>query len=83
MLRQNYASVSPYQNSESANWCLSAKFLGKKQQARVELPDGKSYDYISRYPVREGDIAIIGNTYAFGSSVCDTRESPTPACLAW
>ena len=45
-------------------WCLSCKMLSTMQQATVKFSNGKSYKYISRFPVKEGDIAIVGNAFA-------------------
>ena len=61
-----------YKNLNSINsacdtqgkWCLSCKMLSTMQQATVKFSNGKSYKYISRFPVKEGDIAIVGNAFA-------------------
>lgn len=75
MSNSNYQSVNPISFPENTNWCLSAK-IGTKRQVMVKLSSGKSYNYVSRYPVSEGDIVIIGNDLAFGDSECSTDVSP-------
>lgn len=59
---QNYAVVNPVADAVEKNWCISAKLLSSVQQATVEFASGKSYNYASRYPVAEGDVAVIGKT---------------------
>lgn len=59
---QNYAVVNPGTDAIEKNWCISAKLLSSVQQATVEFASGKSYNYASRYPVAEGDVAVIGKT---------------------
>ena len=50
-------------NAEEVAWCISAKAQKKIQQASVMLNDGKTFAYACRYPVQDGDLAIIGNQY--------------------
>lgn len=59
---QNYAVVNPVADATEKDWCVSAKLLSSVQQATVEFSSGKSYNYASRYPVAEGDVAVIGKT---------------------
>jgi len=66
MKTQNYESVNPACDA-SQNWCLSCKTLKQKKQATVQLSNGKEYKYISRFPVKEGDVVIVGNSYVSGS----------------
>lgn len=61
-MERNYESVNPACDT-TQSWCLSCKILKTMQQATVKFSDGKEYKYISKYPVQEGDIAIIGNGY--------------------
>ena len=59
----NLNSINPACDTQG-KWCLSCKMLSTMQQATVKFSNGKSYKYISRFPVKEGDIAIVGNAFA-------------------
>ncbi len=72
----NYGSVNKTDNPSSKQWCLSAKVQKTLQQATVSFGTGGKYPYASRYPVTEGDVAIIGNTLPW-IVACEVKESAT------
>ena len=61
-MKENYEGVNPARDT-TQRWCISCKMSSTMKQATVQFADGKHYKYISRFPIKEGDIAIIGNSY--------------------
>lgn len=59
---QNYLSVNTMPNAAEKDWSLTGIFKKSVQQATVQLESGKEYQYACRWPFKEGDVAIIGNT---------------------
>ena len=59
---KNYLSVNTTADIAENNWSLTGVFKKSIQQATVRLDNGKEYKYASRWPFKEGDVAIIGNT---------------------
>lgn len=57
---KNYTTINKTPAPDK-KWCISVKMQKNLKQATVKLNSGRSYEYASRYPVCEGDIAIIGN----------------------
>ncbi len=62
----NYDSVNKTGDPSSRQWCLSAKVRKSFSQATVGFGTNKYYPYASRYPVKEGDVVIIGNSLPRG-----------------
>lgn len=59
---QNYLSVNTMSDAAEKDWSLTGIFKKSVQQATVQLESGKEYQYACRWPFKEGDVAIIGNT---------------------
>ena len=59
---QNYLSVNTMSDAAAKDWSLTGIFKKSVQQATVQLESGKEYQYACRWPFKEGDVAIIGNT---------------------
>ena len=59
---QNYLSVNTMSDAVEKDWSLTGIFKKSVQQATVQLESGKEYQYACRWPFKEGDVAIIGNT---------------------
>ncbi len=58
-LMKNYQTKNLQTKPWEQDWCVSP-LPGKVTQAKLMLNSKKSYDYACRYPVAEGDVAIIG-----------------------
>ncbi len=56
---KNYRTANDDKLASEKDWCISP-FPGKIQQAKLKLGRNKAYDYACRYPVSEGDVAIVG-----------------------
>ena len=76
-LMKNYATKNTQPKPWEQDWCISL-LPGKITQANLMLPSKKSYDYACRYPVAEGDVAIIGYALPQGdydTSGCDSSTN--------
>lgn len=70
----NYLSVNPMKDAAEKDWSLTGIFKKSVQQATVQLESGKEYTYACRWPFKEGDVAIIGNTLL--QNYMDIEQSP-------
>ena len=61
---ENYSTINTMEDAADMDWSLTGAFKKAMQQATVQLNDGKSYQYATRWPINDGDVAIIGNTLA-------------------
>lgn len=61
---ENYSTINTMEDAADMDWSLTGSFTKAIQQATVQLNDGKSYQYATRWPINDGDVAIIGNTLA-------------------
>ena len=59
---KNYLSINTSADAAEKDWSLTGIFKKSVQQATVQLESGKEYQYACRWPFKEGDVAIIGNT---------------------
>ena len=59
---KNYSSVNTVKDAEAKEWSLTGIFRKSVKQATVQLESGKEYQYACRWPFKEGDVAIVGNT---------------------
>ena len=71
---KNYRSINMTKDPEEKKWAITVKIQKTIQQATVKLNNRKSYKYASRYPVADGDIVVIGNTFPYQLS-----EEPCPS----
>lgn len=62
---KNYQSVNQTENAAEKAWSVSVKRQKTIQQATLTLNNGKAYKYASRYPVADGNVAIVGNILAY------------------
>lgn len=70
----NYLSVNTMKDAAEKDWSLTGIFKKSVQQATVQLESGKEYPYACRWPFKEGDVAIIGNTLL--QNYMDIEQSP-------
>lgn len=63
MKTENYRTINTTASADNKEWGLSAKVLGTLQQIELQLNDGKSYKYLTRFAAKEGDVAIVGNAF--------------------
>lgn len=76
-LMKNYQTKNPQTEPWEQDWCLSP-LPGKITQVKLILASKKSFDYACRYPVTEGDVAIIGYQlpqYDYASSACESSAN--------
>lgn len=67
---KNYQSVNQTENAAEKAWSVSVKRQKTIQQATLTLNNGKAYKYASRYPVADGNVAIVGNILAYQIDKC-------------
>lgn len=63
MKTENYRTINTTESPNNKEWGLLAKVLGTLQQIELQLNDGKSYKYLTRFAAKEGDVAIVGNAF--------------------
>ena len=63
MKTKNYRTINTTASADNMEWGLSAKVLGTLQQIELQLNDGKSYKYLTRFAAKEGDVAVVGNSF--------------------
>lgn len=76
-LMKNYQTKNPQTEPWEQDWCISP-LPGKITQVKLILASKKSFDYACRYPVTEGDVAIIGYQlpqYDYDSSACESSAN--------
>lgn len=71
---KNYSSVNTVKDAAEKDWSLTGIFRKSIKQATVKLESGKEFQYASRWPFKEGDVAIIGNSLALSYEAID--QSP-------
>ncbi|SFO38510.1 hypothetical protein SAMN05216515_1378 [Eubacterium pyruvativorans] len=71
---KNYSSVNTVKDAAEKDWSLTGIFRKSIKQATVKLKSGKEFQYASRWPFKEGDVAIVGNTLL--QSYIDIEQSP-------
>lgn len=71
---KNYSSVNTVKDAAEKDWSLTGIFKKSLQQATVQLESGKEYTYACRWPFKEGDVAIVGNTLI--QNDIDIEQSP-------
>lgn len=74
---ENYQTVNRTEDADEKQWCVSVRLLKTVQQATVVLNNKKLYEYASRYPVTTGDVAVVGNSYAFAYSCINEPMATT------
>ncbi len=57
---ENFITRNKMENASSNDWCISPMPKSSFKQVKVQLNDGKSYDYACRYNVCENAVAVIG-----------------------
>lgn len=62
---KNYRSINKSNDPAGKKWAIAVKMQKTIQQANVKLNSGKSFQYACRYPVTEGDVAVIGNALPY------------------
>lgn len=76
-LMTNYKSKNTQSKPWEQDWCISP-LPGKITQAKLMLSNKKSFDYACRYPVAEGDVAIVGYglpQYDYNASACESSAN--------
>ena len=76
-LMTNYKSKNTQSKPWEQDWCISP-LPGKITQAKLMLSNKKSFDYACRYPVAEGDVAIVGYglpQYDYNASACESSTN--------
>lgn len=58
---KNYLSVNTTPDAAEKDWSLTGVFRKSFTQACVLLNSGKEFPYATRWPISDGDIAIIGD----------------------
>lgn len=79
MKQNNYETRNlSIEKASDEKWGLSPK-IGTIKQLAVNLGDA-SYDYLSRYEVKENDCVVIGNGYAW-QLCCNVELAKTTGCM--
>lgn len=72
---ENTLTVNEMEDAASRDWSISGGMNKSSKQVKVTLNSGRAYQYLSFYPVCDGDVVVIGNKYPAGYGFIENDKS--------